>query len=90
MTFAKIFDSSKYGQILAKRDTNDEGAPELRIFFEPPQLGVCSVALNFPDTDAGYDLAQEALERMDAGRAESLVSKALPADMRDMVWSNAN
>lgn len=35
MTFAKIFDSSKYGQILAKRDTNDEGA-RVVFHFELP------------------------------------------------------
>lgn len=52
--FAKLFETER-GQILVLRQDDDCGQPEVRFFFDPntEPLGVCSVALKFPDSDAG-------------------------------------
>lgn len=69
MKFAKLFDSTKHGQILAKRDNHDEdGRPEVRLYFTMKGFGVCSVALLFVDLD-DYDedtANQAADDRFDA------------------------
>lgn len=46
--FAKLFNSAVCGQILVKIDNGEDGA-EVRYFFEPKGLGVCSVAANWSD-----------------------------------------
>jgi len=51
MMFAKLFETKKYGQILVKID--DDDGPEVRYYFEPKGLGVCSMALSFTDDDKG-------------------------------------
>lgn len=66
--FAKLFDRPGYGQVLAKLDVY-EGKPELRWYVQPPELGVCSFALGFSDSDEGWDAAERAFER--AGDAEA-------------------
>lgn len=67
--FAKLFERPNYGQVLAKLDADDEGAPELRWYAKPPGLGVCSFALGFGDSDEGWDAAERAFER--AGEDEA-------------------
>lgn len=83
--FAKLFDRPGFGQVLAKLDGH-EGKPELRWYVQPPELGVCSFALGFEDSDEGWGLAEAAFERADdaaadaAGRALfSAVGNALAA-----------
>ena len=57
--FAKVYETEKYGQILAKidlADPKDKSGAEVRFYFQPKGLvGVCSVARFFPDTDDGWD-----------------------------------
>lgn len=73
-SFAKMFNSSKFGQLLALRSTeNDQGNPEVRVFCEPQQLGVCSGALIFNDSEAGFDAQEKALRELTLERAEKLV-----------------
>jgi hypothetical protein len=75
MAFAKLFDSVKYGQLLAKMDRNEEtGAPELRWYAEPPGLGACSFALGFSDDDDGWDKAKAAFEHATLAEAEKAAS----------------
>lgn len=59
--FAKLFDHEKYGQLLVKLDTDNEGDPEVRTYFKPKGLGVCSVAAGFKDDDEGWELAEKNL-----------------------------
>lgn len=75
--FAKLFESEKYGQILVKKDTNDDGDPELRFYFSTPHTGVCSVAMVFPDTEDGHDGAEKGLEITTLDSAEGMVSSAV-------------
>ena len=62
--FARIFYHEKYGQILVVNDT-DDGKPAVKVSYIPEDLGVCSTALKFDDTENGYDLADKAFEKMD-------------------------
>lgn len=50
--FAKIFESEKHGQILIKKDINENDYIEIRIYFKPSGLGICSVALEFEEEDS--------------------------------------
>lgn len=61
--FAKLFESDR-GQLLALRCANENDAPCIRIMAEPENFGLCEVAINFSDTDAGYASAQKALDSM--------------------------
>lgn len=73
--FAKLFESTQYGQILAKLDTHDEDhTPEVRFYVQPKNLGVCSFALGFADDDQGWALAEQAFERTDLALAEEGVA----------------
>lgn len=74
MAFAKLFESETHGQILVKVDSGDEG-PEIRYFFQPEGLGVCSMAVNFADTESGWDSAERVFGNIESGDAESVVGK---------------
>lgn len=63
--FCKVFRHEKYGQILAKIDANDDGIPEVRWYVQPPDLGVCTIAVSFTDDDEGWALADKAFEKSD-------------------------
>lgn len=72
--FAKMFSSEKYGQIVAIRQGADEtGKPEIRFFFQPPAMGVCSLAMVFDDTDDGWDAQEEAFAKLKLDAAEKTV-----------------
>lgn len=54
--FAKLFETSDHGQILVKIDTNEKHNPEVRVYFEPPNAGVCSVVFQQEDdSDESWD-----------------------------------
>ena len=73
--FAKLFYSDQYGQILVKFDDGDNG-PEVRFYFKPNNLGVCSCALEFTDDekDIAWDKAETAFNKIDYDSALSIVS----------------
>lgn len=76
--FAKLYSDTPHGQILVKLDTDsDEGAPEVRFFSKLPGMGVCSVALGFTDTDAGWDNAEAAFEKVDEQKATDIVAEMI-------------
>lgn len=52
LTFAKVFNVKRYGQIVVLKKQNDEGAPELRFFCQPEGYGVCSFALGWNDDNS--------------------------------------
>lgn len=73
--FCKLFESEEYGQILLKLDhAEDKEGAELRMFVQPPDLGVCSFALFYGDEDADWDRAEKALADMDQTKAEALTA----------------
>lgn len=76
--FAKLYGTDT-DQVLVKLDHNDEeDAPELRIYFQPPDLGVCFAALRWTDnSDESWDLAEEAFAKMDEEAARKIVNEQL-------------
>lgn len=72
--FAKLFET-EIGQLLVKIDTSDECKPEVRIYFEPPELGVCSIAWGFNDDDDGWSKADALFEKVDQDYAIRAVNR---------------
>jgi hypothetical protein len=73
--FAKLYGADK-GQVLVKLDTGEEGNPEVRVFFEPEQLGVCSCALSWDDDfTASWDKAEKVFAGIDETKARGMVAK---------------
>ena len=50
--FAKLYETEEDGQVLVKVQEGEEG-PEVRYYFVPEGLGVCSMALEFKDDKKG-------------------------------------
>ena len=71
MSFAKLFDTQRFGQVLALLEPDDKGNPALHWYVEPKGLGVCRIALGFKDTDDGWDAAERALEKADIDAANA-------------------
>lgn len=74
--FAKLFGTDD-DQVLVKLDESPAGGPEIRLYFQPPGLGVGSVALRYTDDEAGWALAEKTFERMDEAEARRGVDAAL-------------
>lgn len=76
--FAKLFQFEEIGQVLVKLDDGDEG-PEVRIYFQPENLGVCSTAFNFEEDQKGteWEKAEKAFEMVDEKTALSVVTELL-------------
>jgi len=61
--FAKLYETEEHGQILVMLDSNDEnGRPQVKVYFEPDNLGVCSVGLNY-NSDITEDEQWSAAEK---------------------------
>lgn len=57
--FAKIFGPDE-DQILVKIDTGKNQTPEVRVYFEPKGMGVCSFAYEWEDdSDESWELAEK-------------------------------
>jgi hypothetical protein len=76
--FAKLFQFEDLGQVLVKLDEEESG-PEIRLYFQPPGLGVCSSAFSYSDDQHGdaWDKAELAFETMCETRAHSIVSELI-------------
>ena len=68
--FAKLYETEETGQVLVKLDEGEDG-PEVRYYFEPKGLGVCSMAFQFKDDEEGsaWDKADIAFEKADEEQA---------------------
>lgn len=62
--FAKLFDTER-GQILVMLSDGADNEPEIRFFAKPDGLGICSIALSFPDSDEGWDAAEHVFGKVD-------------------------
>ena len=74
--FAKLFGEGE-SQILTIIQSNDQGEPEVRVFFQVRGFGVSSAALSFNDNDAGWDKAGRIFANTDESVARAFVDKAL-------------
>ena len=73
--FAKLYETDEFGQILVKLDQSDgDCVPEVRIYFEPENLGVCSTAFKYKDSDDGWDKAEKYFNEIDQSTAMSTVN----------------
>ena len=70
--FAKLFDTI-HGQTLAKLDEGEDG-PEIRCYWQPPELGVCSAAIKFPASDLGWDKAEALFALLTAEAAAEFIT----------------
>ena len=66
--FAKIYETEETGQVLMKVDQGGEG-PEVRFYFVPEGLGICSTAMQYKNTDEGWENANKFFEEMTENRA---------------------
>ena len=67
--FCKLYETKRHGQILVKLDTCIEDKPEIRFYTQPANLGVCSVAIGYKDTDNGWAAAEAAFAAIDKAKA---------------------
>lgn len=74
MAFAKLYGEGD-GQILVKVDSGENGDPEVRFYFQPEDLGVCSFSMHFEDSDDGRDAAEAAFGRVTHESARELINK---------------
>jgi hypothetical protein len=82
--FAKLFGTGD-DQVLVMIQGGEEGDPEVRTFFQPKDLGVCSVAMKFTDSDAGWDSAEAAFDKIDEAKARAIVDKIAMEPLTDEV-----
>lgn len=68
--FAKLYENTKYGQILVMlQEDVEDNKPEIRFFCQPPELGICSTAYGYEDWETAESLfenevTQETAEHM--------------------------
>ncbi|MES4685393.1 hypothetical protein ACSLV1_31870 [Pseudomonas aeruginosa] len=76
--FAKLFEFEDLGQVLVMLDRGDRG-PEVRLYFKPDGLGVCSVACsNFPgDEDEQWDHAEKGFTTVNSQGVHEIVAEAM-------------
>lgn len=75
--FAKLY-KTHIGQILVKLDNGDDGA-EVRLYFKPKNLGVCSIAFNWTDNDneTQWKKADSLFKKMTETKALDLASSTI-------------
>lgn len=88
MDFAKLFRFDDVGQVLVKLDDSEDG-PEVRVYFQPKGLGVCSTAFTFKpdDLEDENDKAEKAFDLIDEEKAHAIVTevlKTIPSSLADL------
>lgn len=63
--YAKLFETETQGQILVKIDEGEGGHPEVRFYFSPENLGVCSIACSYHEEEGAWDAAQRFFDSID-------------------------
>lgn len=74
--FAKLWGTGD-DQVVVLLQSDEEGKPEVRTFFNPPDLGVSSVAISFKDTDAGCDAAERMFVAQTEESTRNMIKKTL-------------
>jgi hypothetical protein len=73
--FAKLYGKDD-DQILILAQTDKDDCPEVRVFFQPPGLGVSSLAIALEDTDNGWNAAEKLFQEMDEEKARKMIKTA--------------
>jgi hypothetical protein len=68
MNFSKTFESKDYTQIVVMLRQNKDGAPEIRMYFQPSGFGVCDFAIGYERevTESRMRQAFESITQQDA------------------------
>ena len=74
MMFAKLYETS-LGQVVVLRQSNNDGEPEIRFYYEPEGLGVSSMAFCYTDDEDGWQGQQEGFEKITLEMAEVAVKQ---------------
>ena len=82
--FAKLYENEEIGQILIELNSDDKNKPVVIIKFIPEGLGVCAVSAGFPDSDTGWNKADEFFNSLSEDEAAKFVKNAL-TQMRSAV-----
>lgn len=69
-TFAKIFETKEYGQILVTKDIDDNGDPAIIFSVKPDELGVCKLSSSYKDTDNGRMIQNKTFDDCDIETAK--------------------
>jgi len=86
--FAKLYET-ELGQILVKVDSGENSEPEVRIFFEPEGLGVCSTAFTFKgEEEEQWERADEAFEKLTEHMCVELVEEFINKFVGKVVTEN--
>jgi hypothetical protein len=64
MKFCRTFDVTRYQQIVMIKKQSEEGAPEIRFFFQPEGYGVCHFGIGWDDDEEADKKADEAFKNM--------------------------
>lgn len=64
MKFCRTFEVERYQQIVMIKKQSDEGAPEIRFFFQPEGYGVCNFGIGWAEDDDAEQKANEAFKKM--------------------------
>lgn len=83
--FAKLFQRTKHGQILALLDANENEEPVIRFYCQPQGFGVCSAeTLPFMDTVEGWGMAESFFKSLDQAAAIETVEYTILDKLKDM------
>ena len=70
--FAKLFET-QMGQVVVMKQGDRDNVPEVRFFYEPSGLGVCSIAVSFDDDS--WEAADEAFNNVTEEMALSVAQQ---------------
>lgn len=74
--FAKLYETD-IGQILAVKDTTDNGEPVIRFRFDVEGFGACAVSMEFVDTDTGWEMRNEGFDALDSVKCRDIAENVL-------------
>lgn len=71
--FARLFESEKYGQMVAIKDESDQGTPEVHFIGETPNGVRISLNAGWNDDDSGWAKQKETIERITLEEMEGIL-----------------
>jgi hypothetical protein len=63
MKFARVFDVTRYNQIVMMKQQNEQGEPVISFFCQPEGMGVCSFSIGWGD-DKTESMVETAFEKL--------------------------
>jgi len=83
--FAKLYEKTKYGQILVMLDSTDEGEPVIKYCCQPEGLGVCyALSPPFENSENGWFIAEQVLKDETRKSASEMVEVLILTALEEM------